>query len=126
MEATSEKEKSRSQHIREYLESVGSDVNKRSELNAKDGPSQVVKALAEKGIKVSVNLVGMVKLSMRKKSIVQKPKWHGKDHKKPKSKVLSDTISTKDLLVAKKFLESCNNDLKTAKNNLEVVSKLLG
>lgn len=52
----------RSDHIREYLISNPSNQS----------PSGVVKALAEKGIKVSVHHVGMVKLGLRGKRVMKR------------------------------------------------------
>lgn len=104
--------KSRSQKIRDYLIKIKCDPKKRAKSNSKDGPTQIVKALEKKGIKVTIHHVGMVKLSLRKKPILIK-------QNKNKSEI-------KDLIIAKKMLNCCNNDLNLAKRNLEVVSKLLG
>lgn len=99
----------RSEKIRLYLKSINCNLNVKSNPERKDSPSQVVKALRKKGVRVTVHHVGMVKLSLRKKSIVKRKK----------------NFAIESLSFAKKLLNSCNNDFSLAKINLEAVSKLL-
>ena len=106
--------KNRSQHIRDYLKKIRCKPHRRASANAKDGPTQVAKALKKKGIDVTIHHVGMVKLQMRKKSIQNR----SISNKQSKVKI-------PNLLIAKKLINICNNDLDLAKYNLEAVSKLL-
>lgn len=106
--------KNRSQQIRNYLKKIRCNPHRRACPNAKDGPTQVVKALKKKGINVTIHHVGMIKLQIRKKSIQNR--FVSKNHSK---------VRIPDLLLAKKLINICNNDLDLAKYNLETVSKLL-
>jgi hypothetical protein len=106
--------KTRSEHIRDYLKKIRCNPHRRAYSNAKDGPTQVVKALDKKGIKVTIHHVGMIKLQMRKKSIQNR----SISKNRPNMRI-------SDLIIAKKLINFCNNDLSLARYNLEVVSKLL-
>lgn len=97
------KEKSRSQIIREYLLSL--DPSERS-------PTKVSKALKEKGVDVTVHHVGMVKLYIRRSL-----------EKKTKKNKQVDNVDS--ILIAKRLLKHCNQDVSLANKSLEIVSKLL-
>ena len=107
--------KTRSEHIRDYLKKIRCNLHRRAYSNAKDSPTQVVKALGEKGVEVTIHHVGMVKLQMRKKSIQNRS--ISKNH--------PNNMTISDLIIAKKLIDFCNNDLSLARYNLEAVSKLL-
>jgi hypothetical protein len=102
-------EKSRSQHIREYLLSV---------KPSQRGPTAVVQALKEKGISVTVNHVGMVKLALRGKSVMKrKANGSGRSGRA--------AMKNSGLIIARDLLKSCDGNLDNAWQNLQIVAKLL-
>lgn len=96
--------KTRTQYIREYLAAA---------KPSNRGPTAVSKALRKRGIKVTVNHVGMVKLGMGLTKRMKK-----------KNKISSFNLQS--TIIAKNLLRSCRGDLTLAKNNLNLVSRLLG
>lgn len=102
-------EKSRSQHIREYLLSVSP---------SQRGPTAVVQALKEKGISVTVHHVGMVKLGLRGKSVMKRKANSSGRSGRP-------VVENSGLLIARDLLKSCDDNLDCAWRNLQMVAKLL-
>jgi hypothetical protein len=100
--------KTRTQYIREYLSSA-----KPSER----GPTATSKALRKRGIKVTVNHVGMVRLEM---GLTKRAK------KKVSKKKVSNSFNLQSTIIAKKLLNACKGDLNLARTNLNLVSRLLG
>jgi hypothetical protein len=104
----------RSEKIRDYLKSV-----KPSERS----PKAVSDALKEKGIKVSPNLVSLVKMKLPGNTTTTKKKAAIR----PKSRSKSRSKATNphaQFVMAKDFLNSAGG-LKQAKGILELVSKLI-
>lgn len=107
-----EKEKSRSQIVREYLLSV-----KPSDR----GPKAVVEALKAKGVTVSQQLVSQVKTTLKKKG----SRKGGVSIATRRNKSNRAASSMESWIIAKNLLSSVGGDLAAAKKNLEIVSKLL-
>ena len=107
---TEEVKSSRSQLVRDYLNSVSPKER---------GPQAVVAALKERGITVSASLVSQVKMTMKTK---KRKSVKAKTNNKKKIEVDFDV---KSCLIAKNLLASVGGDLQAAKKNLEIVSKLL-
>lgn len=108
---TEEVKSSRSQLVRDYLNSVSPKER---------GPQAVVAALKERGITVSASLVSQVKMTMKTKK--KRKSVKAKTNNKKKIEVDFDV---KSCLIAKNLLASVGGDLQAAKKNLEIVSKLL-
>jgi hypothetical protein len=86
-------------------------------------PTEVSKALAEKGIKASPGFVSVIKAKMKAKAKVKKPK--PKPKPKPTKKASRATSDIHEsLMTAKVFLEKTGG-IDNAKKLLEVVNKLV-
>jgi len=103
----------RSEKIREYLKSA-----KPSER----GPKAVADALKEKGIKVSPNLVSLVKMKMSGKK--KTAKKAARKAIKPKSRPKARHDAHAHLVLAKNFISSAGG-FEQAKGILELVNNLM-
>lgn len=104
-------EKSRSEMIRDHVSAASSEAEK--------SPSAIIEALKSKGISVTKQLVYQVKASMKKKrrSTTGKTAVAARHNSK--------NSFDASWLFAKNLLQSVGGDLKAAKENLEIVSKIL-
>lgn len=107
----SEVKTSRSQLVRDYVNSVPPKQR---------APLAVVAALKERGITISASLVSYVKHNLKKK---RKAGVSSKTVSKKKN--IEIDFDVKSCLIAKNLLASVDGDLQAAKKNLEIVSKLL-
>jgi hypothetical protein len=104
-------EKSRSEMIRDHVSSASSEAEK--------SPSAIIEALKAKGISVTKQLVYQVKADMKKKRrrVAGKTAVAARNNNK--------SFDASSWLFAKNLLHSVGGDLKAAKENLEIVSKIL-